>query len=295
MKRNLTIVVGGLLLLIFILLLFCFQVRTTEVAVVTTWGKATRTIQQPGAYPRWPYPIEKVHKFDKRIYNFESKFEQVPTSDQYSLLIMVYAGWNIGQPELFFPRFNGSIRQAEENLEGVVRNACNGVVGKHPFSHFISADEKELKFVQIENEILERIKQDTRDAGYGINVEFVGIKQLKLPESVTERVFERMQAEQNRLEKAITAEGTRLAENIKSAARLQSNTLLAEADANATHEKTLGWQKATAAFDVYRTDPKFAEFLLRLNGIENVLGERTTLILDQDLQLFKPQAVGKEK
>src|SRR5262245_16074557 len=157
MKRNLTISIGAVLILIFVLLLFVFQVRTTEVAVVTTFGKATRPITEPGAYFRWPWPFQKVHKFDKRTHNFESKFEQVLTPDGYSLLIMVYAGWNISQPDVFFPRFSGSIKQAEENLEGLVRNAYSGVVGKHPFSHFISTDEKELKFVQIEQEMLERI------------------------------------------------------------------------------------------------------------------------------------------
>jgi len=122
MKRNtLILVVGALLLAMFVLLLFVFQVRTTEVAVVTTFGRATRPITAPGPYFKWPWPIQKVQKFDKRIHNFESKFEQVLTPDGYNLLIMVYVGWTISHPDVFFPRFNGSIRQAEENLEGLVR------------------------------------------------------------------------------------------------------------------------------------------------------------------------------
>ena len=40
MKRNLlTVIVGAVLVLIFVLLLFVFQVRQSEVAVVTTFGK----------------------------------------------------------------------------------------------------------------------------------------------------------------------------------------------------------------------------------------------------------------
>src|SRR5882762_6798350 len=151
MKRNaLNITVGIVLLVIFVLLLFVFQVRTTQVAVVTTFGKATRPVTNSGAYFRWPWPIQEVHKFDERIHNFESKFEQVLTPDGYSLLIMVYVGWKIDKPELFFPRFSGSATRAEESLEGLIRNAYLGVIGKHPFSQFISTDEKELKFVEIE-------------------------------------------------------------------------------------------------------------------------------------------------
>ena len=244
---------------------------------------------------RWPYPFQKVHKFDKRIHNFESKFEQVLTPDGYSLLIMVYAGWNISQPDLFFPRFNGSIKQAEENLEGLVRNAYSGVVGKHPFSHFISTDEKELKFVQIEQEMLQRIKADAESSGYGISVDFLGIKKLGLPESVTELVFERMQSERKLQENDIKFEGQRLADNIRSHANLESAKVLADADAEATQLRGLGELKAAESYEVYRKNPELANLLLKLNAIELFLKDRTTLILDEGtspLDLLKRVTVG---
>ena len=61
MKRNpITITIGLLLLFIFGLLLIFFQVRTTEVAMVTTFGKPTRPVTEPGAYMKWPWPIQQV-------------------------------------------------------------------------------------------------------------------------------------------------------------------------------------------------------------------------------------------
>ena len=49
MKRNpFTLVVGLLLILIFGSWLCIFQVRQSEVAVVTTFGKPTRPITEPG-------------------------------------------------------------------------------------------------------------------------------------------------------------------------------------------------------------------------------------------------------
>jgi membrane protease subunit HflC len=292
MKRNLTILVGALLIVIFVLLLFVFQVRTTEVAVVTTFGKATRPIIEPGPYLKWPWPIQNVTHFDKRIHNFESKFEQVLTPDGYSLLIMVYIGWNISQPDVFFPRFNGSIPQAEENLEGLVRNAYSGVVGKHPFSHFISTDEKELKFVDIEQEMLKRIQDDAKASGYGIDIKFLGIKKLGLPESVTQLVFERMQSERKLKENAIKFEGERLAENIRSSANLASAKILAEADSEATRIRSLGELQALKSYEVFQQNPELASFLLKLTGLELFLKDRTTLILDEGtppLDLLKVQ------
>lgn len=281
MKRNpLTIAIGALLLIIFLLLLFVFQVRKTEVAVVTKFGKATRDVVEPGAYFKWPWPIHKVYKFDQRIHNFESKFEQVLTADGYNLLVAVYVGWNIGQPKLFFPRFNGSTAKAEESLEGLVGNAYSGVVGKHPFSHFISTDEKELKFVEIEQEMLQKIQSEAQANDYGIDIKFLGIKKLGLPESVTKLVFERMQSERNVQKSRIQFEGEREASDIRSAADLQSARLLAEADAQADRIRGEGEKEAAKSIEVFQQNPELANFLLSLKGLEMFLQERTTLILD---------------
>jgi TonB family protein len=60
MKRNLltlSIVVASL---VFALLLFTFQVRQTEVAVVTTFGQPTRPITQPGLYFKLPRPFQRI-------------------------------------------------------------------------------------------------------------------------------------------------------------------------------------------------------------------------------------------
>ena len=63
MKKNLlTIVISAVLALIFVLLLFVFQVRRSEVAVVTFFGKPTaRQYNEPGAYFKWPWPIQSVY------------------------------------------------------------------------------------------------------------------------------------------------------------------------------------------------------------------------------------------
>src|SRR5688572_16616655 len=210
MKRNpITITIGLLLLLIFGLLLVFFQVRTTEVAMVTTFGRPTRPVTEPGAYMKWPWPIQQVYKFDKRIQNFESKFEQVFTADGHSLLIKVYAGWNIAQPQVFFPKFGDSAARFENALVGLARAAYSGVVGAHPFSDFISTDEKQLKFEQIEQEILQQIQRDVQAKGFGVEVKFVGIKRVGLPESVTKLVFERMRAERQLQVRRIESEGQR--------------------------------------------------------------------------------------
>src|SRR3990170_3584175 len=108
MKRNvLNLIVGAALILIFALLLFMFQVRQSEVAVVTTFSNPTRSIDQPGAYFKLPWPIQKVYRFDQRIRSFEDKFTEDFTADNNNLLTMVYVGWRISDPSVFFPTFAG--------------------------------------------------------------------------------------------------------------------------------------------------------------------------------------------
>ena len=298
MKYNsVTIAIGALLLLIFATLLFVFQVRTTEVAVVTTFGRPTRTIDRPGAYAKWPWPIQKVHKVDQRVHNFES-FEQVLTSDGFNLLLSVYVGWNISDPKMFFPRFGGSESRAQTSLEGLVRDAYSGVVGRHPFLHFVSTDEKELQFTNIENEMLQRIQSHSQANNYGIQIKFLGIKKIQLPESVTKLVFERMKSERQVLVSRIENEGEKDAASIRSAADLESAKLIAEAEADATRIRGLGDLEAAKSYEVFKREPALATYLLQLAGLENFLKEHTTLVLDPDtapLNLLKDPSLRMQK
>jgi len=300
MKRNPIIAIGALLLLIFVLLLFVFQVRKTEVAVVTTFGRFSRQAG-PGPHLKWPWPIQSVHKFDQRIHSFEgneNKFETVLTSDGYAMLIKVYVGWNINDPSIFLTRFNGDTRKAENSLAGLIRNAYSGVVGRHPFSHFISTDEKELKFVEIEQEMQSRIQADCRANTNGLDIAFLGIKQIGLPESVTQLVFETMKSEREKLASAIESDGQRQASEIRTKAEFESAKLLAEADAQATKIQGEGEKEAAKSFEVFKQEPELAIFLLKLKALEQFLQNRTTLILDEStapLDLLKSQKPGSSQ
>jgi membrane protease subunit HflC len=252
------------------------------VAVVTLFSKPHRTISEPGLYARLPWPIENVHKLDQRIQNIESQFEETKLPDQNSIFLMVYAGWKIENPEVFFPRFpGGSIPLAESALESLVRSAKNEVAGQHPFSDFISADVNQMKFAEIEKEILKRVQDQVQAQNYGIEVKFVQIKKLGLPENVTQNVFERMQSERQKLISKIQAGGEEEATKIKSAADSKAATLLAEADAKALQIRAQGEAEAIKSLGILQTEPRLANFNMKLSALEQMLKEKTTLILDQ--------------
>jgi modulator of FtsH protease HflC len=280
-NRTPTMLIGGLLLVIFLFLLFAFQVRTTEIAVVTTFGSisgAPRT--EPGLYLRLPYPIQNVYKFDKRLQNFERKYEQSFTRDKKSPIISVFVAWKIADAETFLKRFNGDVVRAEASLENVVRDAKNSVIGRHDFSELVAPDPALVKFDQIEGE-MKAAMSETALKTYGIQIELVGIKQLGLPEALTAKVFDRMKTERERLVKKLTAEGTAEAVRIRSDAELKRDTTLAEARRQALVLRGEAEAKATESYKILNQDEALARFLISLNGLEATLKERTTLILDE--------------
>jgi membrane protease subunit HflC len=268
-----------LLIAIFAIMLFTFQVRQTEVALVTTFGKPSRDITEPGLYFKLPWPIQDKQIYDSRVQNFEDKLEETYTKDRFTLDVMVYAGWTISNPTKFRETFGGSIQRAENDLDGLIRSAKMAVVGQHPFSHFISTDEKELQLGKIEDEILARV-QDTARNNYGITVKPLGIKMLRLPDRVTKSVFDRMKEERNRFVQQLEGEGYSEALKIHSAADTDRDKILAAADAQANRIRSEAESEAAKYYSVLEKNPELATFLLKLKALEAALKDRSTLILD---------------
>ena len=99
-------------------------------------------------------------------------------------------------PSEFLNHFrDGSVPAAQTMLESMLRSANIDVVSRHPLSDFVNADPKALKFDAIENEIEQDVQDHLRTNDCGIRLEFLGLKRIGLPESVTQTVFDRMKNE----------------------------------------------------------------------------------------------------
>jgi membrane protease subunit HflC len=286
MKRNyLTLITGIILILIFGSILFLFQVRQTEVAAVTTFGRFTHSITNAGPHLRWPWPIQKIYKFDTRVKNFEKKFEQTSTQDGRILLLTVFVGWHIADPEQFLISFSGDPIKAERTLEPLIRNTKNGVIGAHPYGDLISTNRNELKFDEIEEEMLTSIRPQALN-NYGIEIDLLGIKRLGIPEGNTQTVFQRMVAERQRLIKQFRSEGQAEATNIVTEAELERKQILAEARAKKEIIEGEAEAEAAKAYSVFQQNPDLAIFLFQLRSIEQSLKNRATLILDEQTPPF---------
>jgi modulator of FtsH protease HflC len=290
MKRNpLILGIGLLLVLIVGLLLFVFQVRKSEVVVVTRFGKPIRDLNQPGPHLKWPWPIEKAYRFDQRVQNFEDKLTEGLTQDSFNVLASVFVGWEITDPKAFFPKFAGTsepITEAEKVMDRMLSNAKVAVMGKHPLSDFLSPDGEGNKFSDIEKEILNVVQNQISVNNYGLKIDFLGLKRLGLPQNVTASVFERMQAERKRLADKSQFEGEAEAQTIRAEAERKAAIFLADAGAQATAIRGKGEAEAAKSLSVFQQNPELANFIFRLSALEDSLKDKSTLIFDQHTPPF---------
>ena len=167
-----------------------------------------------------------------------------------------------------------------------MKNAQNSVIGQHYFSEFVNTDPKKIQFEQIEDEIAQVIQAEALEK-YGIAIQTVGIKRLKISKEVTEKVFERMKADRNRKTQSILAEGNAEAERIKSDAEAKQKELLAVAKSQAKEIRGTGDAEAARYYKMLEADPELAIFLRNIEALKEILKERSTIILGVETEPVK--------
>ena len=301
-KNHVTLTIGAILVIIFGFMLLTYQVRHTEVAIRTIFGKAVLDDETkkadigPGFHFRWPWPINEVYKFDKRIQSSEWTFEQTSTSEGKPILIKVFTTWEIDNALDFFTSFGGDLNMADNKLKDIVRSAQNAAIGNYTFEQIVNTNAELLKLDEIEAEM--KTKASTNTGNFGINIRMVGIKRLGLPAGVTSAVFERMKADRQARIKETEAEGERQAKMLKAEADLKANEILAQAEAQAKVLRGEAEAASAQYFKEFEKNPELANFLFNLNAMEGSLKENTTLILDPNTPPFnlltQPERNAKE-
>jgi membrane protease subunit HflC len=285
MKRNtLLLTVGLLVAVMFVLLQVLFTVRESEAVVVTTFGKPVRELTAAGLYTRWPWPVQRIYRFDNRTHTLEGAFEETLTRDGKNILVAVYAGWRIQQPIQFLERV-GTVEQAERNLDGLLRSQKNAVLGQFPFAGLINTNAAAVQFEAIEQQMLAAVQPEAVSR-YGVEVQFLGVRKIGLPESITEKVFARMRAEREEIAERYRSEGEGEAIKLRAEADSTRNQLLARAEAEAKGIRAEGDAKAAESYQVFEKNPELAVFLRKLEVLELTLKTKSTVVLSSETEPF---------
>ena len=284
MKRLLYVLCGVIVLAVLVGL-FTFTVNATEAAVVTQWGRPVRTIEEPGLRLRWPSPVQRVNRFDRRLQLFESRLVEFLTKDKKNVVVKFFVVWRIERPKQFFLSVSG-IATAEQKLDDILISKGGAAVGDYEFEDLISSQE-EVRIGDLEERIRGDLEAQTlRD--YGIRIDTVGISRLALPESNAWSVYKRMRAEREAIANKYRAEGEERAAAIRAHADKEKSDLISEGYRKA--QVILGEGEAEAAriyTEAFQRDPEFYQFWRTLDAYDKILDEKSILVLSQDSELFK--------
>ncbi len=288
-----TMLLGVVVAVILLVAVFSYQLNQTESAVVTTFGRPA-AMTEPGLHFRWPFPFQKIYKFDHRIRCFEGgsgKIEETMTEDGQNVLVGIFVNYRIDAVEKFFISLE-NMTNAEDRLNSLMRSAKNATIGQYKFSQIINTDSKLMKLGEIQDKIQSTLERDT--AIYGIKIISVGINTINVPESISEKVFERMIEDRKVVANKYLAEGTVRSAEIRSEADQQKAITLAKAEAQAREIRAQGDAEAATYYAIFRENPELAEFLRKLDSLRLIMKNQTTLVLDTNVAPFDLLKPGSE-
>ncbi len=290
MNRMLSLALGIALLVLFCGYLVTYKVNFDETALITTFGKASekslknRDGEGAGLYLKWPWPIQQVIRFDRRLQVLEDRLEQQETSDKQVVIIKAYAAWRITDPLAFYRSFV-SRDKARNFLRDRLRTA-KAEIGRFSFDDLTNTDPEKLRLHEAEEALLQRIRGDLAKQGCGIYVHTVGINRIVLPENITRSVFTRMRQTRNRLAQNARSEGKAAANSIRAKTDSDKKRILAFTERIAQNIRAQGDAAAAEYYNEYSKNKDFAIFLRKLDALKKSLEKNTTFILDTESEPF---------
>ena len=282
MKNSFVLLVGLAIVGVLLSHMFLYQVRYDQVAVRTTFDKADAASVQdgPGLKWRWPWPINKVTLYPRRLQLLEDKIEELQTADGKSVIVRTYLTWRIVDPLKFYVKLKEPAEAAKQ-LASSLREV-RGLISNHRFDELVNLDRSKLKLGQIEADAARMLEAALKQADYGIRVESVGIHKIILPESTTSKVFETMIASRERLAENALQEGQAQASAIRSEAESARERILAFAERRAQAIRAQGDREASTQYQSFAKNEEFAIFLRKVDALKKMLDHNTTFVLSAE-------------
>ena len=263
-----------------------YVIEESEQGVLTHFGKVAPPVKEPGLHFKFPRPVSKVYKVDRRVRPLTGLSQELITEDQKNVLVDGYLLWRVADPI----RFVESIRtesNAVERLSDLYRSSTGIVVSNKARDAFVSLGLEHQDITMVSGEILDKVKP-VAASDYGIDVIKAGIVEYTLPAENRPSVIRRMISERARIAARYRSEGEEQAirieafainehEKIMAAAHAESTTILGRAEADAM----------TTLAAAYREDPAFYKFIRALDSYDSIIDRNTTLMLPADNELFK--------
>ena len=206
-----------------------YYVDEREKAIVFQFGEIVRSNDSPGLHFKAPL-INNVKYFDARVQTMDSDPELYLTREKKNLVVDSFVKWRITNAANYYTRLGGLASNARNRLAQRVNDALRSEFGNRSVQQVISGDRVEIMDV-----VRELTNEET--ASLGIEVLDVRLKRVDLDPDISERVYQRMEAERSRVAKDLRARGAEAAERIRADADRERAIILAEAEQKAQEIK----------------------------------------------------------
>lgn len=294
-KPNFRLLVGAVLVVgALCMYLFVDTVRFSESAVITTFGEASEdaTRTNAGAFFKLPI-VNSVTKYDTRARIVRTQSVQQQTADSRSLIVEAFCVWRVADPLDFFKAFSNAgpravehFRKAEAEVINDNLRAALSEVGQYRMSELFAKDDSAIP--ELERSIRDALRSSGSADGSGsledkgIEVLYVGVSKVLLPQSTTQSVFERMQASRTARVSALEARGRSEAGAIIAKAEADAERIRQFALARAAEIKSRGDQEAQPWIAMLNENPELAVFLRNMDLMKEVMAQKITLIMQDD-------------
>lgn len=121
-----------------------YIVDQTEQAVITQFGEPVgKAIQEPGLYFKTPF-IQVVHKFDKRILDWDGYPSEVPTNDKKFIWVDINGRWRIEDPLRFFQTLHNE-RVAQTRLDDIIDGITRNFLTRYNLTDIVRSSNRILE------------------------------------------------------------------------------------------------------------------------------------------------------
>ncbi|MHB1144313.1 MAG: protease modulator HflC [Thiobacillus sp.] len=291
MNKSIGSLLIGLLVVLVVLSASMFAVDQRQNALVFQLGEVVSVKTKPGLYFKLPL-VQNVRYFDTRILTLDSSDpERFITSEKKNVLVDSFIKWRVIDARQFYVSVGGDETRAQIRLNQTVNDGLRAEFGKRTINEVVSGRREEIMSII-------RAKADSDARKIGVQVVDVRIKRVDLPETVSENVYRRMEAERKQVANELRSTGAAEAEKIKADADKQKDVIVAEAYRDAQRVKGEGDAKASAVYaGAYGKNAEFYAFYRSMQAYrESFKSKSDVMVLDPSADFFKymknPRAAG---
>jgi membrane protease subunit HflC len=272
-----------------------FVVYEGNKAIVIQFGKVQQDdngvtrVFEPGLHLKVPF-FDRVVALDSRVQTLDDAPDRFVTSEKKDLIVNSYVKWRIKDFARYYLSTGANKLQAEALLKQKVNNGLRSEFGTRTISQIVSGERSELM-----DQAMEQASDGSDELG--IEIVDVRVKQINLPQEVSNSIFQRMRAERAAVAREHRSEGQEQSEIIKANIDAKVTVMLADAERNL--RKTRGEGEAQAAqiyAETYSKSPQFYSFLRSMDAYKASFSSKQDVLIvapDSDFFRFMKDSSGK--